>query len=281
MGDVRADLPLPLKWRAATELPTLVGAPVGRGMRSSACISRVVNSRPARTLRGHAGMTLIEIMIVIAVMGLLVSGATIGARSLPRTRLRTSAVRLASTFRFAYVHALTTGRTTRVSFPMGGRDIVVEDTDDAHTLDVNDPFHAGGAADIEADAVRQAREMTDLRPRAPRASFRPLPSRVFHARALETGISVTRLYSQHDPEPREEGTGHVYFFPGGQTERSVVHLRNNNGEFFSISLNPLTGRTEIFDRPVEPPTIDDRDATDQDEVDNRDRTAPVPTEVTR
>ena len=158
---------------------------------------------------------------------------------------------------------------------MGGRDLIVEDTDDAHTLDVSDPFHAGGAADIEADATRTAREMTDLRPRAPRASFRRLAERVFHARQLETGIAVTRLYSQHDPEPREEGTGHVYFFAGGQTERSVVHIRNSLGEIFSVSLNALTGRTEIFDRPVEPPVIDDRDATDQDEIDNRNRTEPV------
>ncbi len=221
--------------------------------------------------RGHVGMTLIEIMVVIAVMGLLVSGVTLGTNSLPRTRLRTSAIRMASTFRFAYVHALTTGHTTRVSFPMGGRDIIVEDTDDAHALDVSDPYHAGGAADIEADAMRTAREMTDLRPRAPRASFRRLADRVFHARQLETGIAVTRLYSQHDPEPREEGTGHVYFFPGGQTERAVVHMRSNRGEIFSISLNALTGRTEIFDRPVEPPSVDDRDITEETEIDNRDR----------
>ena len=225
--------------------------------------------------RGHAGMTLIEIMVVIAIMGLMVSGATLGMNALPRTRLRTSAVRIASTFRFAYVHALTTGRTTRVSFPMGGRDITLEDTDDAHTLDINDPYHAGGAADIEADAIRQARIMTDLRPRTPRASFQRVPDRVFHARQLETGVSITRLYSQHDVEPREEGTGHIYFFPGGQTERAVVHLRNSRGEIYSISLNALTGRAEVFDRPVEPPVIDDRDSTDQIEIDNSTRTAPT------
>lgn len=221
-------------------------------------------------------MTLIEIMIVIAIMGLLLSGATLGMNALPRTRARASAIRVASTFRWAYVHALTTGRTTRVSFPLGGNAILVEDTDDAHTLDVNDPFHAGGAADIEADAVRTARQMTDLRPRTPRASFRRVPERVFRARTLETGVMFTRLYSQHDAEPREEGTGHVYFFSGGQTERAVVHVRSSRGEIFSVMLNALTGRAEVFDRPVEPPVIDDRDATDQVEIDNRNRDEPVP-----
>ena len=227
------------------------------------------------SVRGHAGMTLIEIMLVIAVMGLLASGATLGMGALPRTRLRASAVRMASTFRFAYVHALTTGRTTRVSFPLGSGNITLEDTDDAHTLDVRDPFHAGGASDIEADAVRTARQMTDLRPRAPRASFHNVADRVWHARALETGVVLTRLYSQHDPEPREEGTGHIYFFSGGLTERSVVHLRNSRGEIYSVSLNALTGRAEVFDRPVEPPVIDDRDSTDQTEIDNSERQTPI------
>jgi hypothetical protein len=180
-------------------------------------------------------------------------------------------VRLAATFRFAYVHALTTGHTTRVSFPIGRGQLIMEDTDDAHTLDANDPLHAGGAADVEVAARNQAVLMTDLRPRAPRASFRRLPPRVFRARDLETGVVITRLYSQHDPEPRDEGIGHVYFFSGGQAERAVVHLRNNRGEIFSVLLNPLTGRAEIFDRPIEPPVVEDRDSTDQVEVDARDR----------
>jgi hypothetical protein len=221
-------------------------------------------------------MTLIEILLVIAVMALLVSGVTFGANALPHTRLRVSAIRVASTFRFAYVHALTTGRPTRVSFSLGSGRISVEDTDEAHTLDQRDPMRAGGAADIEADAIRQARLMTDLRPRAPRASFHVLGDRAFHARALESGVNFVRLYSQHDEEPRETGIGHVYFFPGGRAERAVVHLRNNRGEIFSVQLNPLTGRAEVLDRPIEPASVDDRDATDQTEVDMRER----PTEAT-
>src|SRR5262245_11721657 len=103
---------------------------------------------------GHVGMTLVEIMVVIALMAVLVSGVALGVNAVPRTRLRASAVRLSSTFRFAYVHALTTGRTTRVGFRLGSSQLVVEDTNDAHTLDRNDPLRAGGAADVEQRARR-------------------------------------------------------------------------------------------------------------------------------
>jgi len=221
--------------------------------------------------RAQPGMTLIEIMVVIVIIGLIVSGASLGAGSLPRTRLRASAIRVASTFRFAYVHALTTGRTTCVRFPLGGQEIVLEDTDDAHTLDPVSPLRGDGVGDIERAASAQTDRMMDTRPREHRAQFRLVPSRVFRPRALESGVHFTRLYSQHDTEPREEGTGRVYFFAGGQTERAVVHLRNDRGEIYSVMLEPITGRAEVFDRPMEPASTDDRDSTDQVEIDQRDR----------
>jgi hypothetical protein len=66
--------------------------------------------------------------------------------------------------------------------------------------------------------------------------------------------------------------GSVYFFSGGQAERSVVHLRNQRGEIFSVLVSPLTGRAEIFDRPVEPPTMeDDPNRRDDQESDERQR----------
>lgn len=221
--------------------------------------------------RGPAGMTLIEILVVVAIIGIMVASIGVGASALPRARLRGSAVRLASVMRFAYVHALTTGRTTRVTLRLGTGQLSVEDTEDAHTLEVRDPRRAGDAADVEREAQRRAELMADLRPRATRASFRPVRNRLFRTRTLERDVVVSRLYTQHEAEAREEGTGYVYFFPGGVAERATVHLRNGRGETFSVSLNPLTGRAEVNDRPVEPPNLDDRDTLDQNELDVRDR----------
>lgn len=214
--------------------------------------------------RARAGMTLIEIMIVVAIMGMLAAGVLMGQGALPRARLRTSCMRLAAAFRFAYVHALTSGKTTRVSFPLGGARITVEESDDAMQLDPRDPLRAGGAEAIEAAAVQLADAIQNLRPRAPRAQFTPIAGARFRPRDLDEGITVTRLYSQHDEEPRTEGIGHVYFFPGGQAERAVVHLRNSRGDVFSIVLNPMTGRAEVFDRAVEPPQPEERDDVESD-----------------
>ncbi len=217
-------------------------------------------------------------MIVVAIIGLMVSAVTFGVNALPRARLRTSCIRLAATFRFAYLHALATGHTSRVSFRLGAGQLSVEDTDDTHTLDRDDPMHAGGAADVEVRARDEARLMAEMRPRATRAVFTALPTRMFNVRPLEDGVAIVRLFSDHDPEPRVDGAGHIYFFSGGQTEHAILHVRNTRGDTFSVVLHPVTGRTEVFDRMVEPPDLDERTISDQVETDERDR---PPQEVAR
>jgi type II secretion system protein H len=219
--------------------------------------------------RARAGMTLIEVMIVVAIMGMMASGVMFGANAVPRARLRSSAMRLAAAYRYAYVHALTSGKTVRVSFTLGGSRISIEESDDAMQLDPRDPLRAGGAEQIEAAAVRQADAIQSLRPRAPRAQFTALSGARFRPRDLDDGVTVARLYSQHDEEPRQEGPGHVYFFSGGQAERAVVHLRNSRGEVFSVVLDPMSGRAEVFDRAVEPPAPEEREDV---ETDARERT---------
>jgi prepilin-type N-terminal cleavage/methylation domain-containing protein len=237
-------------------------------MPSSAAID-ATNSRASGSVRrSRAGMTLIEIMIVVAIMGMLASGVIMGQGALPRARLRTSCMRLAAAYRFAYVHALTSGKTTRVSFPLGGARISVEESDDAMQLDPRDPLRAGGAEAIEAAAVQLADAIQNLRPRAPRAQFTAISGARFRPRDLDEGITVARLYSQHDEDARTEGTGHVYFFSGGQAERAIVHLRSSRGDVFSIVLDPMTGRAEVFDRAVEPPQQEERDDV---ETDSRER----------
>nr|MBK7065684.1 type II secretion system protein [Deltaproteobacteria bacterium] len=219
------------------------------------------------------GFTLLEMMIVVLLAGLMASSAVVGFGATRRGRLRAGAARVAAAMRFAYVHSLTTGRATRLVFSMRGNRVWIEDTEDAHVLDPNDPLRAGGATvdaeQIEAIARREAEAQINLRPRAPRAEFaRPQGNR-YRVRELE-GIEFTRLYSSHESEPRETGDGHIYFFTGGSAEPAVVHLHGGNDETFSVMLHGASGRPEIFDHAIELPSIDES-STDERDVDLRDQ----------
>lgn len=230
------------------------------------------------------GFTLLEIMVVMLIAGMMMSSAVVGFTAVRRGRLRAGAVHLAAAMRFAYVHALSTGRPTRLVLPINDGRVWIEDTEDAHVLDPHDPLRLGGAAGAEGgeggddaasaeeDARRRAALITELRPRMPRAEFsRPEGGR-FRERQLEDGVVTARVYTQHEDEPRSEGTGYIYFFPGGVCERAVVHLRGADGVIYSVTLNGLSGRTQIVDHPVEPPPPDDaREEDDRNETDLREQ----------
>lgn len=144
-----------------------------------------------------------------------------------RGRLRAGASHMASAMRAAYVHALTTGRTTRLVVAVGSNRYWIEDTDDAHVLDTNDPLRQGGAAPTaeaaKAAARDAARDIAQQRPRAPRAEFNRPQGQRFRERSLADDVVMARLFTPHATDPREEGNGHVYFWAGGMGERAIVH----------------------------------------------------------
>ncbi len=229
-------------------------------------------ARRPESLRSALGFTLIEVMVSLAVVALLMSAATAGFGAVRRGRVRAGATSIASAFRYAYVHALSTGRTTRVVILLGEGRYWIEDTEDAHTLDPNDPYRAGGAAEspevLEAAGRREAELMIQMRPRAPRAEFSRPAGRRFRERNME-GAVFSRLFTAHSEEAREEGRGYVYFFSGGVAERAVVQLRGDDNSAYSVLVEPQTGRAIVYDQHIEPPSLPDREPSDQEEVDTR------------
>lgn len=226
---------------------------------------------------GQRGFTLMEIMLVVLIASLMATAATVGFSALRRGRLRAGAASIGSAMRAAYVHALTTGRTTRLVLTLGSNRYWIEDTDDAHVLDPTDPLRQSGTAASADDAERLARRAADLiaqqRPRAPRAEFaRPEGSR-YRERTLGDDVTLVRVFSEHTEDPSEQGQAHVYFWAGGQGERAIVQLRSVSGEVYSVVLRPLTGHCEIVAEAVEPEPTDETPANDQTEVDARERRA--------
>src|SRR5438477_12987349 len=89
--------------------------PVTRAQRGSATRSERRGGRgPFQGPRVDAGFTLIEIMIVMAIVGLIGSLGVQGFRSLARSDLRASASHLAGSMRFLFDRAATTGQVDRL-----------------------------------------------------------------------------------------------------------------------------------------------------------------------
>jgi len=54
-----------------------------------------------------------------------------------------------------------------------------------------------------------------------------------------------------------EGKRFIAFYPNGYVDASAIHLEDTRGQIYSLIINPLTGRTTIYDHYVEQRTIPD------------------------
>ncbi|HBQ11269.1 MAG: prepilin-type N-terminal cleavage/methylation domain-containing protein [Sandaracinaceae bacterium] len=223
------------------------------------------------------GMTLMEVIVVVIIGALAVTGITYGIGAITRANLRSGAMTFAAASRFAYGRAIAENSTVRLkldfetsqmSFEEAHGNVTLARIGDATRQDLEEEDGDDGAA-VDPWAAAQARLEDTLNPSFGASPFATIPGRRYQARELADGVRVVRLFVPHEPEPLEEGTGAVYFFPGGQTEHAVVWLGDSSDRIYSVEIHPLTGRAQVYDYAYEPEQLlDDGEGATRSEVDD-------------
>jgi general secretion pathway protein H len=243
---------------------------------------------PRRHRVREEGLTLIEMMIVVALLALVAVGVSYGIGALHRTKLRSAAMDVVSASRFAYHRAITRSNTVRIAFDLDAHTIAVEEAHGHVTLDMSEDADRDEEEDRSASdpwARAQARLDGSMSAQLGRSAFGPiegsdgspmrkyLPHRlpVVESGAVDPGtdpaaalalagdpeVRIYRLVTPHEPEPRETGRGYVYFFPGGQTEHAFVYLTDRGDNAYTLEIHPLTGRAVVHRGEVEPTELSD------------------------
>lgn len=214
-------------------------------------------------------MTLIEIIIVTAILALAMSGVTFSVGALTRTNLKSGAAKLGAAARYAYNRAVTRGTTVRVHFTIPGSMFSIEEAHGGVTLgrakdkkdkkNLDDEGRSVAAVDPWASA--QARINQPDKPTVGASPFGPITSqdgevlKRYQNVSLGRGVQVIKLLVPHEPEPVTQGEGSVHFFAGGLTERAVIQLGDGRGAVYSVEVHPLTGRVKVHPAAYEPPEI--------------------------
>ncbi len=269
----------------------------------------------------QSGFTIIEVIVVVVIVGLVVSGVALGYRAASGSNLQSSSWTLASATRYAYSRAVNQGVTVRLVLDFEGRTIAMQETAGRVVLNrddesgtglqregVTDQYEAdGGVAEVRMssgdsfvsqtgggvfgmmgmaqDQSASGDPMADMMSgigtghltdpflasmqnssqgggaavgnpagyRGPR--FQPVPGDRGEPRPLEGPVVFWKVFSPHEPMPREDGKAYVYFFPGGMTEHTIIQLSDgdeDDPEVFSIEIHPLNGRADIHSFDYEP-----------------------------
>ena len=227
----------------------------------------MVRRVPPRTSRGF---TLIEVIVVIAIIAVVVTGATFGLGAITRTRLRSSAFKVMSAARFAYNRSLTQGTTTRLRFDLDKDTMAIEETLTPVTLATTEQLEDEDGQAVDPWDLARARLEQPLTPVKPTSPFQPIANQNgkvierYTAKPVGDAVSVHALITPHETETRTDGEGSVYFFPGGLTEHAVIQLSDAGDTVYSIEIHPLTGNARIHNFAYEP--LDELD--DEGEVED-------------
>jgi len=258
-----------------------------RGRAKRALGSRVCGAEASEGPRLDIhGFTLIEIIVVLAIVGLIMGLGVNALRSLARSDLRGAATHLSGAMRFLFDRASTTGKTHRLVLDLEGGRYWAEMTDDRFYVprEVESPEETRRREELEAkeDEERLAAEakaaaqatsgsssssssglpmdssfdvskldVGEFRPK--RARFAAFKELALKPVTLSKRVVFRSVYTPRSTEPVTSGRAYIYFFPLGQTEAAIVSLSDPDGEtVYSLVAHPITGRVRVYNQEVKP-----------------------------
>jgi general secretion pathway protein H len=230
-------------------------------------------------MRRERGFTLVEVMVVIAIIAVVVGLGARGLRSLAKSDLRESSAHLSGAMRYLFDRASTTGKMHRLVLDMETDQYWAEVSDDRFYI----PREAESEQAMRRREDREADEDEEEQKRLDRAaknydnSSTPAsssfdlsklevgdfkPKRARFAAFKEVAIKPVKLkkakirsvYTPRLTEPLTSGRAYVYFFPLGQTEPAIITLSSDDGPpIYSLVAHPITGRVRVYDQEILPP----------------------------
>lgn len=218
------------------------------------------------------GMTLIELMIVIAIIAVATSGVLVSFRQVARTTARSAAAKLSAGIRYVYDQSVVTGKYYRLAIDLDKGSYKVERSDDRFYLVAEKERAPGNGRAFDADAEtkmldeEEAKERDNTRgiakqlqppPQLKRAHFQSFQDAMLPTVQMK-GAWIRDVYTPRQREPYSEGKAYLYFFPDGHTEQAALHIvsgkrpaedqpmpKPEDVDVYTLFVHPLTGRVEM------------------------------------
>jgi prepilin-type N-terminal cleavage/methylation domain-containing protein len=243
---------------------------------------------PAVRRSGSAGFTIMEIMIVLAIIAMVAAGVILGFSSLSRSKLRSSAYLLAASAQRAFSYSTSRNESVRIILDLDEGELLFESTEGSVLIDkkameeeaeeeeeekkdeealeespekgtdsAGSPAFSLGVEQL-AERIKSGFHQGEV-PRYKPPTFTPVADRHLSENSLEEGVKFYAVYSQLFEEEKRTGKAYVYFFPDGTADHTAVQIQGKSGEIYTIEILPYSARVKIYDYPYVPPMEDEEE----------------------
>lgn len=189
----------------------------------------------------RCGFTLIEIMIVISII------AAVMAVGAPRMFSSTSQMR--SQVRKIAILPREVRNVARL-FNMTGRLSITMDDEKGHTYSVDSA--SGNVTFLSKEREEELGRLTRAQreDEGEKDPFQPETRVLKRPVRLPRGLFFGGVEFGSKEKEITSGTAYVHFFPQGLAEEVAIHLTDRKTLNWTITIHPLTGRAEIYERKV-------------------------------
>ena len=204
--------------------------------------------------KNQQGMTLIEIIITVAIIGLIM-GLSVGVfRDNTEAALSDTADHLVGTIKYVYNEAAIKNQYYRLVINFEDQTFSVESSPEPFKISATqegtpeeDKSTAASIKEVGADLKSGASEEATATSAPPQGGgFSGTSSYLLKPVKLPEGIRIKDVYVAHLDKKVEGGKTAIYFFPNGWVEKAVINLSDEKGEsFYSLETFPSTGKTKI------------------------------------
>jgi general secretion pathway protein H len=187
------------------------------------------------------GYTLIELLIVIAIVAIIAAASSPAFDSVTGANARAAASELAASSRYLFDTASLRHKACRLAIDMETRSWWAECAKDPAP-----PGSEGAAADEEPGLSDRFPDERDSEKRKLLAStrFGQFSDRLARKRKLPGNAAFVEVWSEHQREPVTKGMAYVYFQAHGQAESARIPIADGD-HVYSVVTQPFTGRARV------------------------------------
>ena len=183
------------------------------------------------------GFTLVELLVVVAIIGLITAFALPTVSSVFKMSLNKTAREVASIVKETYNSAVITGRVHRIAYDLEKGDYWVESGPNTVLLDTSESLEK------EKRRKRFAKESDQ----GPPSEFGLEKSVTRKKLSLPSGVKFEDVVTEQSFDPIVKGTAYTHFFPHGITEQTLIHLVDSENHHISLSVSMLVGQTKLIE----------------------------------